>query len=79
MNFLKSIYATLPILSTGIFLACSTQVAGGSSEETNTIAGVVTLPTGEVAARVTVQAQAISGTDSTIYSDTTNSKGEFSL
>lgn len=79
MNFLKSIYATLPILSTGIFLGCSTQVAGGSSEETNTIAGVVTLPNGEVAARVTVQAQAISGMDSTVYSDTTNSKGEFSL
>mgnify|MGYP003571353407 CR=1 FL=1 len=79
MKHLKLLCAALPILSAGIFFACSTHVAGGSSEETNTIAGVVTLPNGEIAARVTVQAQAISGSDSTVYSDTTDNKGEYSL
>ncbi|MBP5248029.1 MAG: hypothetical protein J6Z31_09275 [Fibrobacter sp.] len=75
----RFIFAALPILSAGIFFACSTYVSGGTSEETNTIAGVVTLPSGDVAARVAVEAQAVSGTDSTIYRDTTNSKGEFSI
>jgi len=79
MKPMKTLFATLPILGAGLFFACSTHVAGGSSEETNTIAGTISLPSGEAAARVAVQAQAISGSDSTIYSDTTDAQGEYSL
>ena len=79
MKPMKALFAALPILGAGIFFACSTHVAGGSSEETNTIAGTLTLPSGEAAARVAVQAQAVSGSDSTVYNDTTNSQGEFSI
>ena len=51
MKPMKALFAALPILGAGIFFACSTHVAGGSSEETNTIAGTLTLPSGEAAAR----------------------------
>ena len=79
MRHLKLLCAILSALNAGIFFACSTHIAGGSSEETNTIAGIVTLPNGDVAVRVAVEAQAISGSDSTVYSDTTGETGEYSI
>lgn len=59
-------------------LHCNAEVAGGVSEETNTIAGTLTLPGGEAASRVRVEARAFSNEES-LFSDTTNDRGEFSI
>lgn len=60
------------------FSACSTEVAGGVSEETNTVAGILKFPDGNVAARVAMQLQSIEN-ETAIFVDTTDAEGKFSL
>ncbi len=59
-------------------LHCNAEVAGGVSEETNSIAGTLTLPSGNAAARLRVEARALFNEES-LFSDTTNDRGEFSI
>ncbi len=62
------------------FTACSESpdVAGGISEETNTLAGVLTDQNGKLAARVVMTAQHVD-VDTLSYADTTDEKGRFAF
>ena len=63
-----------------IFAACSAEVAGGTSEETNTVAGVLTNRSGKALSGVVVSARlANSVSDTSVYADTTDSDGRFAL
>ncbi len=76
---LKIMLCTMPF----VFAACSTEVAGGTSEETNTIAGVLTNSSGKVLSGVVVAARLAdagsSASDTSVYADTTDSEGRFVL
>jgi len=77
-NFItKSFFASVILLTFGLS-GCTDKVAGGSSEETNTIAGVLTGKDGVPLAKVAVSVQATSDVD-TILTDTTDSDGKFSV
>lgn len=71
---------SFPILAAcaSILAACSVFVAGGSSEETNTVAGTLSRPDGTPAARVAVLMRSTTISDSA-YADTTDSLGRYSL
>ena len=75
-KFFKTLLSVLAVL---FFISCSTDVAGGSSEETNTIAGILKFPNGTAAAHAAIQMQSITGNNSTIFSDTTDRTGNFSM
>lgn len=64
-----------------VFAACSAEVAGGTSEETNTIAGVLTNRSGKALSGVVVAARLADATasDTSVYADTTDSEGRFAL
>lgn len=63
----------------GAFVGCSSdEVAGGISEETNTVAGILVSASGKPVAGVPVLARHIA-MDSVTASDTTDSKGRFDL
>lgn len=58
--------------------ACSTEVAGGVSEETNTFAGVLVDSEGRSVAGVAVMARHIN-MDNLVYTDTTDDSGKFAF
>ena len=60
------------------FTACTTDVAGGVSEETNTVAGILVDGSGRAVAGVPVCAKHFM-VDSIVLSDTTDSDGKFGL
>lgn len=66
-----------------VFAACSSEVAGGTSEETNTIAGVLTNNSGKALSGVVVAARLAgagsAASDTSVYADTTDSDGRFAL
>ncbi|GEM_PF-5084573 len=74
----KLLFVTLAFLGI-LLLACGeVKVAGGVSEETNTIAGVLENPNGDRLANVAVFARRVF-VDSVIHVDTTTAKGHFSF
>ncbi len=78
MKFSKILFALpLCLLEWGI-LSCSAEVAGGSSEETNSIAGILQMPGGSAAAHVAVEAR-LTTNGKFLYTDTTDERGEFSI
>lgn len=76
---LSRILFALPLclLEWGV-LSCSAEVAGGSSEETNSIAGILKMPGGGAAAHVAVEARLATGGE-LHYADTTDERGEYSI
>ena len=70
---------TLPVLALVLWVGCSNnEVAGGVSEETNTIAGVLVDKKGSPVVSAMVYCKSVD-VDTVESSDETNSKGEFSL
>lgn len=65
------------ILGANLIAACSMNVAGGTSEETNTVAGTLSRPDGTPAARAAVLLR--STVSDSAYADTTDSLGRYSL
>lgn len=62
----------------GMAVSCSTEVAGGVSEETNTLAGVLTDHKGHNLSGVAVVARHMVE-DTLVYADTTDDKGRFAF
>jgi len=60
------------------FVACTTEVANGVSEETNTVAGILVDGSGKVAAGVPVCARHYA-VDTIVVTDTTDADGKFGL
>lgn len=82
MSKLHRILGTGALLSVvsllGLAAACSTDVAGGVSEETNTVAGVLVDVKGEVLSGVAVTARHML-VDTLAYTDTTDGAGKFAF
>lgn len=74
----KVLVAGSALTLSGILGACSTDVAGGVSEETNTVAGILMDTKGDAVAGATVLARH-TVEDSLSYTDTTDEKGRFAF
>jgi len=75
----KIIWASVASLAVAAFIACTeTNVAGGVSEETNTLAGVIHDASGKAAARTRVCARHYD-VDTLVLADTTDENGNFAL
>ena len=61
-----------------LFLACGGEVAGGVTEETNSIAGVIQVADKKAAKGVVVLARAVADSNK-VYKDTTNNDGHFAF
>ena len=71
-------YATIVALAMSSLVACSDKVAGGVSEETNTVAGLLAGPDGRPAASVVVYVKDYE-TNEVAFTDTTDSQGRFGM
>ena len=71
-------YATIVALAMSSLVACSDKVAGGVSEETNTVAGLLAGPEGRPAASVVVYVMDYE-TNEVAFTDTTDSQGRFGM
>ena len=79
MNKLYSTIFAALLLAALVWVGCSNnEVAGGVSEETNTIAGVLVDRNGSPVASAVVYCKSVD-VDTLVSSDETDSKGEFSL
>ena len=79
MNRIYMFLLALPVFALVLWVGCSNnEVAGGVSEETNTIAGVLVDKKGSPVVSAMVYCKSVD-VDTLESSDETNSKGEFSL
>jgi hypothetical protein len=77
MKTFNAIFWIMCVMS-ALFSACSKDVAGGVTEETNSIAGVIYNSDQKVASGVEVLARSVADT-TRLYKDTTDSQGSFAF